>query len=231
MTTGAIFFAIIRVPRPAEAMKRHALLPKTFRGQQTHSTSAVGLFGDIVGVMVELIAITFPMDALSEQRVAIRTVHDFMRTNIEMNKGLVQGVTLPAEDEEGYHNNGDGIELFDPMGDITRTFMLSRNGDGRDAELKARTKFKVATPKAIDDNQDVPIWSISVAGSMTIDFSEFIEDKEQPKGTFRVVQKSVVTGKDRERVHRAAAEAHGRKIPRARRENRMDGKCEFYEPC
>ena len=43
-----------------------------------------------------------------------------MRTNIETNKGLVKGVTLPAEDEEGYQNTGDGIELFDPMGDVSQ---------------------------------------------------------------------------------------------------------------
>ena len=71
----------------------------------------------------------------------------------------------------------------------------------------------MATPKAIDDNQDVPIWSVSAAGSMTIDFSQFIEEEEQP-GTFRIVQKSVVTGKEREYTVQLPTSTHGRKIPR-----------------
>lgn len=108
---GAMFLAIIKVPIVTPEIQSSMVLPKRFRGQQTHSTNAVGLFGNIIGLVVELITITFPMQALSEQRTAVRTVHDFILTNIEANQGIEEGVTLPADDEARYENIEDGIQL------------------------------------------------------------------------------------------------------------------------
>ena len=91
----------------------------------------------------------------------MRTVHDFMVTNMEANKGFEEGVALPADDEAGYENIEDGIQLWSPMDDVRRTSRLSRNSDGKEAGLKVRRKFLVAAPKADDDSQQVPMWSVA----------------------------------------------------------------------
>ena len=50
-----------------------------------------------------MIAVTFPMDALSEQRVAVRPVHECMLTNIELNPTLLCVLIVP-ERAAGNHS-------------------------------------------------------------------------------------------------------------------------------
>lgn len=83
------------------------------------------------------------------------------------------------------------------MEDVRRTSRLSRNSDGKEAELKVRRKCLVAAPKADDDIQQTPMWSDALIGKMTIDFADLTAVAEHP-GTYKTTQNIVVSGNPRD---------------------------------